>query len=111
MIWNKNEKSSNICNGEKQLITIAKALLSDPKILLFTSSVDTRLDVMIQEAMAELMKDRTIFVVAHRLSTIKNTDKILVMKDGNIIEIGNHDTLMQQNGFCVDLYNSQFNNY
>lgn len=114
MIWNKNEKSSNIWNGEKQLITIARALLSDPKILILdeaTSSVDTRLDVMIQEAMAELMKDRTIFVVAHRLSTIKNTDKILVMKDGNIIEIGNHDTLMQQNGFCVDLYNSQFKNY
>lgn len=80
MIWNKNEESSNVCNGEKQLITIAKALLSDPKILLFTSSVDTRLDVMIQEAMAELMKDRTSFVIAHRLSTIKNADKILVMR-------------------------------
>ncbi|HEY4537340.1 MAG TPA: ABC transporter ATP-binding protein, partial [Erysipelothrix sp.] len=106
-----NEESSNISNGEKQLITIARALLSDPKILILdeaTSSVDTRLDAMIQEAMAELMKDRTSFVIAHRLSTIKNADKILVMKDGNIIEIGNHDTLMQQNGFYADLYNSQF---
>ena len=106
-----NEESSNISNGEKQLITIARALLSDPKILILdeaTSSVDTRLDAMIQKAMAELMKDRTSFVIAHRLSTIKNADKILVMKDGNIIEIGDHDTLMAQDGFYADLYNSQF---
>ena len=106
-----NEESSNISNGEKQLITIARALLSDPKILILdeaTSSVDTRLDAMIQEAMAELMKGRTSFVIAHRLSTIKNADKILVVKDGNIIEMGNHNELMAQNGFYADLYNSQF---
>lgn len=106
-----NEESSNISNGEKQLITIARALLSDPRILILdeaTSSVDTRLDAMIQEAMAELMKGRTSFVIAHRLSTIRNADKILVMRDGNIIEMGNHDELMDQNGFYADLYNSQF---
>lgn len=106
-----NEESSNISNGEKQLITIARALLSDPKILILdeaTSSVDTRLDAMIQEAMAELMKGRTSFVIAHRLSTIKNADKILVMKDGTIIEMGNHAELMAKNGFYADLYNSQF---
>lgn len=106
-----NEESSNISNGEKQLITIARALLSDPKILILdeaTSSVDTRLDAMIQEAMAELMKGRTSFVIAHRLSTIRDADKILVMKDGNIIEIGNHDELIAKNGFYADLYNSQF---
>ncbi|MEG0328140.1 MAG: ABC transporter ATP-binding protein [Erysipelothrix sp.] len=106
-----NEESSNISNGEKQLITIARALLSDPRILILdeaTSSVDTRLDAMIQEAMAELMKGRTSFVIAHRLSTIRNADKILVMRDGNIIEMGNHDELMEQNGFYADLYNSQF---
>lgn len=106
-----NEESSNISNGEKQLITIARALLSDPSILILdeaTSSVDTRLDAMIQEAMATLMKGRTSFVIAHRLSTIRNADKILVMRDGNIIEMGNHDELMDQNGFYADLYNSQF---
>lgn len=106
-----NEESSNISNGEKQLITIARALLSDPRILILdeaTSSVDTRLDAMIQEAMAELMKGRTSFVIAHRLSTIRNADKILVMRDGNIIETGNHDELMEANGFYADLYNSQF---
>ncbi|QIK69520.1 ABC transporter ATP-binding protein [Erysipelothrix sp. HDW6C] len=106
-----NEESSNISNGEKQLITIARALLSDPRILILdeaTSSVDTRLDAMIQEAMAELMKGRTSFVIAHRLSTIRNADKILVMRDGNIIETGNHDELMEQGGFYADLYNSQF---
>lgn len=109
-----NEESSNISNGEKQLITIARALLSDPSILILdeaTSSVDTRLDAMIQEAMATLMKGRTSFVIAHRLSTIRNADKILVMRDGNIIEMGNHDDLMDQNGFYADLYNSQFEDY
>lgn len=109
-----NEESSNISNGEKQLITIARALLSDPSILILdeaTSSVDTRLDAMIQEAMATLMKGRTSFVIAHRLSTIRNADKILVMRDGNIIEMGNHDELMSQNGFYADLYNSQFEDY
>ncbi len=106
-----NEESSNISNGEKQLITIARALLSDPKILILdeaTSSVDTRLDALIQEALKTLMKGRTSFVIAHRLSTIRNADKILVMRDGNIIETGNHDELMVQNGFYADLYNSQF---
>lgn len=106
-----NEESSNISNGEKQLITIARALLSDPKILILdeaTSSVDTRLDAMIQEAMAELMKGRTSFVIAHRLSTIRNADVILVVKDGNIIEKGNHDALIAQKGFYAELYNSQF---
>ena len=109
-----NEESSNISNGEKQLITIARALLSDPRILILdeaTSSVDTRLDAMIQEAMANLMQGRTSFVIAHRLSTIRNADKILVMNDGNIIEMGNHDELMDQNGFYADLYLSQFADY
>lgn len=106
-----NEESSNVSNGEKQLITIARALLSDPKILILdeaTSSVDTRLDAMIQEAMAELTKNRTSFVIAHRLSTIKNADVILVVKDGNIIEKGNHDDLLAENGYYAELYNSQF---
>ncbi len=106
-----NEESSNISNGEKQLLTIARALLSDPKILILdeaTSSVDTRLDAMIQEAMAELTKNRTSFVIAHRLSTIRNADVILVVKDGNIIEKGNHDTLISEDGFYAELYNSQF---
>lgn len=106
-----NEDASNISNGEKQLLTIARALLSDPKILILdeaTSSVDTRLDAMIQEAMAKLMKGRTSFVIAHRLSTIKNADVILVVKDGNIIEKGNHRELIAFDGFYADLYNSQF---
>lgn len=106
-----NEESSNISNGEKQLLTIARVFLNDPKILILdeaTSSIDTRLDKRIQEAMAKLMEGRTSFVIAHRLSTIKNADKILVVKDGNIIEQGNHDSLMSDNGFYADLYNSQF---
>ena len=106
-----NEESSNISNGEKQLITIARALLSDPRILILdeaTSSVDTRLDARIQEAMAELMKGRTSFVIAHRLTTIRNADKILVMDNGDIIEMGNHEELISKNGFYADLYNSQF---
>ena len=106
-----NEESSNISNGEKQLLTIARAILSDPKILILdeaTSSVDTRLDAMIQEAMANLMQGRTSFVIAHRLTTIQNADLILVVKDGNIIEKGNHESLLSENGFYADLYNSQF---
>ncbi len=106
-----NEESTNLSNGEKQLITIARALLSDPKILILdeaTSSVDTRLDAMIQEAMAELTKNRTSFVIAHRLSTIRNADVILVVKDGNIVEKGNHQDLLDANGFYAELYNSQF---
>ena len=106
-----NEEASNVSNGEKQLLTIARALLLNPSILILdeaTSSIDTRLDALIQEALATLMQGRTSFVIAHRLSTIKNADKILVMKDGNIIEIGNHESLMADQGFYADLYNSQF---
>ena len=106
-----NEESTNISGGQKQLLTIARAILADPKILILdeaTSSVDTRTEILIQKAMDELMKDRTSFIIAHRLSTIKNADLILVMKDGNIVETGNHEELMMQNGFYASLYNSQF---
>lgn len=106
-----NEESNNVSNGEKQLLTIARALLSNPKILILdeaTSSVDTRLDAMIQDAMAKLTQDRTSFVIAHRLSTIKNADVILVVRDGNIVEKGTHDDLIGLNGFYAELYNSQF---
>lgn len=97
--------------GQKQLLTIARALLKDAPLLILdeaTSSVDTRTEELIQKAMDKLMEGRTSFVIAHRLSTIRNADLILVMKDGNIIEQGNHDVLMQQNGFYANLYNSQF---
>ncbi len=106
-----NESTSNISGGEKQLLTIARAILADPKILILdeaTSNVDTRTEELIQQAMDELMKGRTSFIIAHRLSTIKNADLILVMKDGDIIEVGNHDELLKKNGFYADLYNSQF---
>lgn len=106
-----NEEASNISQGEKQLLTIARAIISDPKILILdeaTSSVDTRVELMLQQAMQNVMKGRTSFVIAHRLSTIKSADLILVIKDGNIIEQGNHEELMAQNGFYADLYNSQF---
>ena len=106
-----NEEASNISQGQRQLITIARALLADPPILILdeaTSSVDTRTEAYIQNAMIELMKGRTNFVIAHRLSTIKNASTILVMNDGRIIEQGNHEALMEQNGFYADLYNSQF---
>lgn len=106
-----NEETNNISGGQKQLLTIARAILANPKILILdeaTSSVDTRTEILIQKAMDELMKGRTTFVIAHRLSTIKNADMILVMKDGDIIEKGNHEELMQQNGFYKTLYNSQF---
>lgn len=106
-----NEDGSNISQGQKQLLTIARALLADPALLILdeaTSSVDTRTEAQIQEAMAELMKNRTSFVIAHRLSTIKDADVILVMKNGQVIEQGNHEELLQQNGFYADLYNSQF---
>ncbi len=106
-----NEEASNISQGQRQLITIARALLADPPILILdeaTSSVDTRTEAYIQNAMIELMKGRTNFVIAHRLSTIKNASTILVMNDGRIIEQGNHEALMAQNGFYADLYNSQF---
>ena len=106
-----NEEITNISQGQKQLLTIARAILADNPVLILdeaTSSVDTRTEHRIQRAMDNLMKGRTIFVIAHRLSTIKNADIILVMKDGDIIEQGNHDELMAQNGFYADLYNSQW---
>lgn len=99
--------------GQKQLITIARAMIENAPMLILdeaTSSVDTRTEILIQEAMDKLTKGRTSFVIAHRLSTIKNADKILVMKDGDIIESGNHQTLLEKNGFYANLYNSQFEN-
>ena len=106
-----NEDASNISQGQKQLLTIARAILADNRILILdeaTSSVDTRTEELIQSAMDNLMKGRTSFVIAHRLSTIKNADMILVMKDGDIIEQGNHAELLAKGGFYADLYNSQF---
>ncbi len=106
-----NQESSNISLGQKQLLTIARALLADPKILILdeaTSSVDTRLELLIQKAMKTLMQGRTSFVIAHRLSTIQEADKILVLKDGQIIEQGNHESLLADKGFYYDLYQSQF---
>lgn len=106
-----NEEASNISQGEKQLLTIARAILADPAILILdeaTSSVDTRTEVYIQKAMKELMKGRTSFVIAHRLSTIRDAELILVMNNGTIIEMGNHQELLAQGGFYADLYNSQF---
>ena len=106
-----NEEASNVSQGQKQLLTIARAILADPKILILdeaTSSVDTRTEILIQKAMDNLMENRTSFIIAHRLSTIKNADLILVMNEGDIIEIGNHEKLLAQNGFYANLYNSQF---
>ncbi|MBR3644881.1 MAG: ABC transporter ATP-binding protein [Lachnospiraceae bacterium] len=106
-----NEEASNVSQGQKQLITIARALLADNPILILdeaTSSVDTRTEQLIQKAMETLMKGRTSFVIAHRLSTIKDADLILVMKDGDIVEQGNHDELIRKDGFYASLYNSQF---
>ena len=106
-----DEETSNISQGQKQLLTIARAILADNKILILdeaTSSVDTRTEMQIQKAMNNLMKGRTSFVIAHRLSTIKDADLILVMKDGDIIEQGNHKELLEKGGFYAELYNSQF---
>ncbi|MGT2846203.1 ABC transporter ATP-binding protein [Streptococcus massiliensis] len=106
-----NQESSNISLGQKQLLTIARALLANPKILILdeaTSSVDTRLELLIQKAMKTLMQGRTSFVIAHRLSTIQEADKILVLKDGQIIEQGTHQSFLADQGFYYDLYNSQF---
>ena len=106
-----NDESSNISQGQRQLLTIARAFLTDPRILILdeaTSSVDTRTEILIQRAMTELMKNRTSFVIAHRLSTIRDADTILVMNEGQIIESGNHESLMAKGGFYCDLYNSQF---
>lgn len=108
-----NEEGSNISQGEKQLLTIARAILANPKILILdeaTSSVDTRLEMMLQDAMTKIMKGRTSFVIAHRLSTIKNADIILVMRDGNIVEQGNHEQLLAKKGYYEQLYNAQFAN-
>ena len=106
-----DDDASNLSQGEKQLLTIARAFLADPEILILdeaTSSVDTRTEVLVQQAMAQLMKGRTAFVIAHRLSTIRNADEILVMDQGKIVEQGSHDELMARKGFYHDLYKSQF---
>lgn len=106
-----NEEASNLSQGQKQLITIARAILADPRVLILdeaTSNVDTRTEVLIQKAMANLMIGRTSFVIAHRLSTIKDAEQILVMNEGNIVEQGNHQVLVNKGGFYATLYNSQF---
>lgn len=108
-----NEEASNVSQGQKQLLTIARAILADPKILILdeaTSSVDTRTEVRIQKAMDNLMRGRTSFIIAHRLSTIRDADCILVMRDGDIVEQGNHEELLAKGGFYAQLYNSQFEN-
>ena len=107
------DDNTNISAGQKQLLTIARAMVEDSPMLILdeaTSSVDTRTELLIQKAMDKLTKNRTSFVIAHRLSTIKNADIILVMKDGDVVEIGNHKTLIKQNGLYAELYNSQFEN-
>jgi len=106
-----NEETSNISQGQKQLLTIARAILADPSILILdeaTSSVDTRTEILIQNAMDNLMAGRTSFVIAHRLSTIRNADLILVMNEGDIIEQGTHKELLARGGFYAELHNSQF---
>lgn len=106
-----NEEASNISQGQKQLFTIARVLLANPKILILdeaTSSVDTRTEILIQNAMDAMIKNRTSFVIAHRLSTVKNADIILVLKEGDIAEQGSHEELLERGGFYADLYNSQF---
>ena len=106
-----NEAASNISQGQRQLLTIARACLANPEILILdeaTSSVDTRTERLIQSAMNRLLKGRTSFVVAHRLSTIRDANQILVMENGNIVEMGNHESLLKENGLYASLYNSQF---
>jgi ATP-binding cassette subfamily B protein len=105
------DENASLSQGQKQLLTIARAMVANAPMLILdeaTSSVDVRTELLIQEAMDNLMKGRTTFVIAHRLSTIKNADIIFVLKDGNIVETGNHQTLLDKNGFYADLYNSQF---
>jgi ATP-binding cassette subfamily B protein len=106
-----NEEASNVSQGQKQLLTIARAIVTDPRMLILdeaTSSVDTRTEVLIQKAMDNLMKNRTSFIIAHRLSTIRNADWILVMDEGDIVEQGKHEELLERSGFYAELYNSQF---
>ena len=115
-IWDElkdrlKKSALGLSGGQQQRLCIARALLKKPKILILdeaTSSVDTRTEIQIQKAMDQLMKGRTSFVIAHRLSTIRDADVILVMKDGDIVEQGNHEELLAQNGFYAELYNSQF---
>jgi ATP-binding cassette subfamily B protein len=106
-----NEDADNISQGQKQLLTIARTFLADPPILILdeaTSSVDTRTEVLVRQAMERLLHGRTSFVIAHRLSTVRDADMILVMKDGDIIEQGSHDELLARGGFYTELYMSQF---
>ena len=106
-----SDNGSNLSQGQRQLLAIARAILSNSSILILdeaTSSIDTRTEVAIQEAMVNLMKGKTTFIIAHRLSTIRSADKILALKDGEIIERGTHDELLKLNGFYANLYNSQF---
>ena len=106
-----NEEGTNISSGQKQLLTIARAVLADPPMLILdeaTSSVDTRTEILIQEAMDRIMHGRTSFIIAHRLSTIRNADLILVIRDGDIVEKGKHEELLEENGFYAEIYNSQF---
>lgn len=106
-----DEESANVSQGQKQLLTIARVILADPSLLILdeaTSSVDTRTEILIQRAMDDLMQNRTSFIIAHRLSTIRNADTILVMRDGDIVEQGNHEDLLERDGFYAELYNSQF---
>jgi ATP-binding cassette subfamily B protein len=105
------DDNATVSNGERQLITIARAFMADPAILILdeaTSSVDTRTEVLVQQAMTRLRKGRTSFVIAHRLSTIRDADMILVLDKGQLIEQGTHESLMAQKGFYFDLYASQF---
>ena len=106
-----NEDASNISQGQRQLLTIARAVLADPDILILdeaTSSVDTRTEILIQKAMGQLMKGRTSFVIAHRLSTVRDADLILVMNHGDVVEKGTNAELLEMGGFYAEIYNSQF---
>ena len=106
-----SEDSDNISAGEKQLLTIARAMAADPPMIILdeaTSNVDTRTEQLVQDSFERLTHGRTSFVIAHRLSTIRNADLILVMRDGRIVESGNHEKLLKANGFYAELYNSQF---
>jgi ATP-binding cassette subfamily B multidrug efflux pump len=106
-----SERGSNLSQGQRQLLAIARAIVTNPKILILdeaTSNVDTRTETRIQEALLRLMEKRTSFVIAHRLSTIRKADQVLVIRDGEIIERGTHDSLLKEKGFYSNLYNSQF---